>query len=85
MSSVYFLAVHDPTATAASIAIFILFSFGYTTYITYWALFQIRISGMMELVPYKTTPESLSFNVRMIARLSAPLAFFYLVTSVNVI
>lgn len=32
----------------------------------------------MELVPYKTTPESLSFNVRMVARLSAPLAFFYL-------
>ena len=32
----------------------------------------------MELVPYKTTPESLSFNVRMVARLAAPLAFFYL-------
>jgi hypothetical protein len=32
----------------------------------------------MELVPFRTTPESLSFNVRMNARLAAPLAFFYL-------
>jgi hypothetical protein len=32
----------------------------------------------MELVPRRTTPESLSFNVRMCARLAAPLAFFYL-------
>ena len=37
-----------------------------------------RLAGFMELVPYKTTPESLSFNVRMVARLAAPLAFFYL-------
>lgn len=37
-----------------------------------------RFGGMMELVPFKTTPESLSFNVRMCARLAAPLAFFYL-------
>ena len=40
--SVYFHAVHDPLATAAGIAIFVLFSLGYTTYVTLWALFQIR-------------------------------------------
>ena len=39
---------------------------------------SLRLAGFMELVPYKTTPESLSFNVRMVARLAAPLAFFYL-------
>ena len=113
--SVYFHAVHNPEATATGIAIFILLSLGYTTYVTLWALFQIRsvcsqirgaiilavipslpalrfsqinseffflhlrrLAGFMELVPYKTTPESLSFNVRMVARLAAPLAFFYL-------
>jgi hypothetical protein len=58
--------------------LFILFSLGYATYVSFWALFQIRLAGFMELVPFKTTPESLSFNVRMVARLSAPLAFFYL-------
>lgn len=35
-------------------------------------------SGLMELVPHSTSPEGLSFNVRMCARLAAPLAFFYL-------
>ena len=32
----------------------------------------------MEMVPFRTTPESLSFNARMVARLAAPMAFFYL-------
>jgi len=32
----------------------------------------------MEMVPFRTTPESLSFNARMTARLCAPIAFFYL-------
>ena len=40
--SVYFHAVHDPEATAAGIAVFVLFSLGYTTWVTLWALFQIR-------------------------------------------
>ena len=44
--SVYFHAVHDPNATAAGIAIFVLFSLGYTTYVTLWALFQIRYVRM---------------------------------------
>ena len=77
--SVYFLAVHDTDhANRGGIALFILITLGYTVYITTWALFQMKIAGMMELVPYRTTPLSLSFNVRMIARLAAPLAFFYL-------
>eukprot|EP01038_Epipyxis_sp_PR26KG_P013392 gene13392-17956_t len=76
--SVYFLATHDSQATVGGITVFILFTFGYTVYITSWAIFQMRLSGLMELVPMRTTPESLSFNVRAIARFAAPLAFFYL-------
>mmetsp|Transcript_7381 Transcript_7381/g.10461 ORF Transcript_7381/g.10461 Transcript_7381/m.10461 type:complete len:1010 (-) Transcript_7381:824-3853(-) len=76
--SVYFLAVHDKVATPGGITIFILVTLGYVTYITSWSLFQMRLAGLMELVPNRTTPESLSFNVRMIARLAAPLAFFFL-------
>ena len=76
--SVYYLAVHASTSTTGGITIFVLITLGYITYITSWSLFQIRLAGLMELVPYRTTPESLSFNVRMIARLAAPLAFFYL-------
>lgn len=77
-ASIYFNAVHDPDATPGGIVIFIFISLGYTSYITCWALFQMNFAGLMILVRYSTTPESLSFNVRMIARLAAPLAFFYL-------
>lgn len=76
--SPYFLAVHDDAATTAGITIFILITFGYTVYIATWAIFQIKTSAAAELVPGRTTPEALSFNVRMVARLAAPLAFFYL-------
>lgn len=78
--SVYFQAVHgsDDYVNRGGIALFILITLGYTVHMTTWALFQMKIAGMMELVPYRTTPLSLSFNVRMIARLAAPLAFFYL-------
>ena len=51
------------------ITIFILFTLGYVTYITMWSLFRVRLVGTMELVPHRTHPKSLSFNVRMIARL----------------
>lgn len=77
--SIYFLAVHDTVhANRAGIALFILITLGYTVAITTWALFQMKIAGSMELQPSRTTPMSLSFNVRMNARLAAPLAFFYL-------
>lgn len=77
--SVYFLAVHDTEhANRGGIALFILITLGYTVAITTWALFQMRIAGAMELQAGRTTPMSLSFNVRMNARLAAPLAFFYL-------
>eukprot|EP00595_Chromulina_sp_UTEXLB2642_P000739 CAMPEP_0196763202 /NCGR_PEP_ID=MMETSP1095-20130614/3632_1 /TAXON_ID=96789 ORGANISM="Chromulina nebulosa, Strain UTEXLB2642" /NCGR_SAMPLE_ID=MMETSP1095 /ASSEMBLY_ACC=CAM_ASM_000446 /LENGTH=748 /DNA_ID=CAMNT_0042115913 /DNA_START=674 /DNA_END=2920 /DNA_ORIENTATION=+ len=78
-ASPYFNIVHDnSSSTSASIVVFIFVSLGYTLYVTIWSLFQMRVEGMMELVEGRTTPESLSFNVRMCARLAAPLAFFYL-------
>ena len=77
-NSVYFLAVNDDTATAGGIVIFIFFTLGYVVYVSFWALFQMKLAGLMDLVVGGTTPESLSFNVRMVARLAAPLVFFYL-------
>lgn len=77
-NSLYFIAVHDDRATLGSIAVFILLTLGYASYVTFAALFSVQIAGFFELVPHRTTPEALSFNVRMVARLAAPLAFFYL-------
>jgi hypothetical protein len=76
--SVYYSATHDENASAAGIAIFVLLTLGYVAAVTSWALFQFRFSGIMEMVPYRTTSTSLSFNARMIGRLAPPLAFFYL-------
>lgn len=77
--SVYFLAIHSPTSTPSGITIFVLLTLGYAMYVSFWALFQIKMTGLVgELVPGCTTPESLSFNARMVGRLAAPLAFFYL-------
>lgn len=77
--SPYFVAVHDKKSTGPGIVIFVLLTLGYACYVTIWALFEMKISGVMELVDNKGTwPLSMSFNARMVARLSAPLAFFYL-------
>ena len=76
--SVYFSLVHDANSTPGGIAVFVLLSLSYAMYVSFWSLFQIRLAGMMVLIPRTTTPEALSFNVRMIGRLAAPLAFFYL-------
>ncbi len=77
-NSVYFVAVHSDQASGPGIVIFILITFAYAAYVAMWSLFQMRFAGMMELSPHSTSPEGLSFNVRMVARLAAPLAFFYL-------
>ena len=76
--SVYYTIVHNSTSTPAGIVIFVFCTLGYATYVTFWSLFQIRLEGFVELVPACTTPEALSFNVRMVGRLAAPLVFFYL-------
>lgn len=76
--SLYYHIVHSDSATAGGIVIFVLFTLGYTAYITLWSLLQVKVAGLMELVPGQTTPQSMSFNVRMCMRLTPPLAFFYL-------
>jgi hypothetical protein len=77
--SVYFLAVHDDRASGTGIVVFILFTLGYVGYVTMWSLFQMKITGFMELLPGQlTTANSLSVNARLCARLSSPLTFFYL-------
>lgn len=76
--SVYFLAVHSDQSSGSGIVVFILATLCYTAYVALWAILQVKVAGLMELVPGRTTPASMSFNVRMCARLAAPLAFFYL-------
>jgi hypothetical protein len=77
--SVYFLAVHDSSSSGSGICVFILFTLGYVAYVTMWSLFQMRLSGFMELLPGQlTTANSLSLNSRVVAHLASPLAFFYL-------
>jgi len=76
--SVYNNAVESKSATQGGIVIFILFTLGYVVYVTMWSLFQLKFAGLMDLVPGRTTPDSLSFNVRMVSKLAAPLVFFYL-------
>jgi len=76
--SIYYHIVHSDSANAGGIVIFVLFTLGYTAYITLWSLLQVKVAGLMELVEGQTTPQSMSFNVRMCMRLTPPLAFFYL-------
>lgn len=77
-ASPYYQAVHSDSAQPGGIVVFIWITLGYTVYITTWSVFQMKLGASKEMVPSRTTPEALSFNVRMIARLAAPLAFFYL-------
>lgn len=76
--SVYFLAVHDDNIQIGGIVVFILITLGYTAYIAFWSLFQIKFGAANELVPSRTSAESMSYNVRMVCSLVSPLAFFYL-------
>ena len=78
--SLYWKIVHMGTHSGSGpgVVIFVLLTLGYIAAVTNWAMFQIKIAGSMEMVAFRTTPESLSFNARMVSRLSAPLAFFYL-------
>jgi hypothetical protein len=76
--SPYFLAIHGDNIRPAGICVFVFITFAYTVNITTWAIFEMKFGAAYELVPGRTTPEALSFNVRMVARLAAPLAFFYL-------
>lgn len=76
-SSVYYQAVHG-NGGQFGIALFILITFSYSIYVAIWALFKMQFAGMMVLVQGRTTPFCLSFNVRMVLRLAAPLSFFYL-------
>lgn len=78
-TSVYFVILHANNVTGAGIVIFTLLTLGYACYVTLWALHEMKIAGIMELVDRNGTwPVSMSFHARMVARLVAPLVFFYL-------
>jgi hypothetical protein len=78
-ASPFSVAVHDDGAGGNGITVFVLFTLGYACYICTWALFEMKIGSFMELVTNQGTwPLSMSFNARFVARVAAPLAFFYL-------
>ena len=77
--SVYSIAVHSSSASGGGICVFVLFTLSYATFVIVWSVFQMRIADMMELLPaQRTCANSLSVNSRVCAKLSAPVAFFYL-------
>jgi hypothetical protein len=76
--SVYATAIHADSTRVQGIAFLVLITLGYVVCVAAWSLFQVRFAGVCLIVPFRTTPESLSFNARMVARLAPPLAFFYL-------
>lgn len=78
-TSVYFLVLHDDNATGTGIVIFTLLTLGYTFFVAMWALYEMKITGIMELVKNNGSwPISMSFHSRMVARLVPPLVYFYL-------
>jgi hypothetical protein len=61
--------VHNDSIHVGGITTFTLFSLGYMSTVIFWSLGQMRLAGMVELVPDRqTTPYSLSFNARMCCR-----------------
>jgi hypothetical protein len=77
--SVYSIAVHSDGASGGGICVFVLLTLSYSTFVVLWSVFQMRVANMMELLPaQRTTANSLSVNSRVCAKLSAPMAFFYL-------
>eukprot|EP01038_Epipyxis_sp_PR26KG_P004409 gene4409-6236_t len=78
--SPFFDAIHSSSHSHSmgGVTFFVMLSLGYITYITVWAMFQVRLTGIMELVPFGSSPESLSFNVRACGSIVGPIAFFYL-------
>jgi len=77
-SSPFFLALHMPRANWSAIAIFVIITLGYATFVAYWSLMQMQFGGAMRLQFRRTSAVCLSFSTRMCARLASPLAFFYL-------
>lgn len=77
-SNMYYVSVHGNYPSKGGIALFIFLTLGYCVYVAMWALFQMRLGGQMNLIKGRTTPSSLIFNCKMILKLSAPIAFFYL-------
>ena len=68
---------HRAGAHVGGITVFTLLTLSYFSFLMFWSLAQMRLSGLLELIQGETTPYSLSFNARMCARLAPPLVFSY--------
>ena len=77
-TSPYYDLIQRENLDEVTIVFVIFMTLGYAAAVTAWALFQIKFSSDLEMVPYRTTATSLCFNARMMAQLTPPLAFFYL-------
>lgn len=77
--SVYNVIVHSNNTSGAGIVIFTMLTLGYLCYVAMFSLFEMKISGIMELVGNNGTwVGNMSFHSRFVARFIAPLCFFYL-------
>jgi hypothetical protein len=58
-------AAHDPAVNPGGLVVLNLFYLGFISWVIIFALSQLRVSDLMEIVPgQKTTPRSMSFNAR---------------------
>ena len=76
--SPYYMAVHQSGSRWVALAVFIMTTLGYASFVAYWSLLQMSFGGKMILVFRRSSGYCMSFSSRMCARLAAPVAFFYL-------
>jgi hypothetical protein len=78
-SSPFFLITHPNDVSGVNLCIFIFITLSYSTLVVLWSVLQMRVAGIIELLPYQSTsPLSMSLNCRVCISLAPALAFFYL-------
>jgi hypothetical protein len=77
--SAWATAVHGKDLHTFGIMLYTFIPVSYEIFICCWALMQMRIAGMMVLVPFnKTSPKSLSFAARRLVGMAPPLVYNHL-------
>lgn len=77
--SAWATAVHDEGLSTFGIMLYTFVPIAYEVSICCWSLMQMRITGMMVLVPFnRTSPKSMSFAARRLVGMAPPLVYNHL-------
>lgn len=72
-------AVHSDTEHVGAIVMSTMVPLTFEVFLVMWALFQMRITGMMVIVPkQQTSPKSMSFAARRLVGMAPPLVYNHL-------